>query len=239
MSTHEEPTNEERLETLKAIHAAGVSPTSALSHLTNDVKLFHLLFGHPTPATPVVQPPELVDRRAAWIRSEVQELQDAATLYEQADAYLDIIYFAIGGLVEMGIKFTHRLWRLVQAANLAKVWPDGSVRKDSRGKVIKPDGWVAPDAAIASAIDDEINGGSAEDLGTETLINSAADEVVQRMSIAMGGHVHVLLFAVAPDGMVMSASNLSLDNQRDFLRYIHHSLSVGNVLVETERMAKQ
>lgn len=235
----EEYTNEQRLETLNAVHAAGVSPSSALSHLTQDVRLFHLLFGHPAPLKPEVQPPELVERRAKWIRSEVTELEEATTVYEQADAYLDIIYFAVGGLVELGIKFTHRLWRLVQSANLAKIWPDGSIRKNEAGKVQKPDGWTAPDAAIAMAIDEEVHGIAGGELSVSSLINSVGDEVVQRLSLATGGHVHVLLFAIGEDGLVQSTSNLDLANQRDFLRYVNQSLNAGDVLVEHEEVTKQ
>lgn len=40
-----------------------------------------------------------------------------------------------------------RAWDLVQAANMAKVGPDGKVLKNVHGKVIKPDGWTPPDIA--------------------------------------------------------------------------------------------
>lgn len=240
MLDYEEPTPEERLNTLAAIEQVGVSPSNALNHLTEDVKLFHMLFGHPAPRTPQMQTPELVERRAKWIRSEVKELEDATTIYEQADAYLDVIYFACGGLVELGLKFTHRLWRLVQAANLNKIWPDGTVRKSEVGKVIKPDGWVAPDAAIASAIDEELRGAVADDQQTPA-ISQIGDEVVERLSILSGGHVRIMLFAVNEEGFVASTSNMVLDDQRDFLRYIHQSLASGDVTLvqDTEGMTKQ
>lgn len=232
---YEEPTNEERLATLATLAQTGVSPGGALNDLTDDVRLFHTMFGHPAPAKPELQTVAFVERRRRWIESECVELSDATTVADQADAYIDIIYFAVGGLVELGIKFTHRLWRLVQTANLAKVWPDGSVRKNEVGKVQKPDGWVAPDAAIAAAIQQEIDGSDApeaEGLGTD-LLSHVTGTVVERLSIAKGQNMNVLLIAVSEDGFVSSASNMVLENQRSLLRHIVQSFSTGAVMVET------
>src|SRR6476659_4257737 len=75
-----------------------------------DVKRFHLAFGHPTQEKPIsMQSQEVANKRADWIDSESQELRDAKTLVDQADAYMDIIYFAVGGLVELGVK-PNGLW---------------------------------------------------------------------------------------------------------------------------------
>lgn len=122
-----------------------------MNKLMQDVRLFHVTFGHPAAASPSMQTADYAKRRAGWIRSEADELEEAATLAEQADAYIDAIYFAVGGLVELGVD-PQPIWDLVQAANMAKVWPDGSVRKTAEGKVIKPDGWRAPDEAIEMEI---------------------------------------------------------------------------------------
>jgi len=126
-----------------------------LSAAYNAVRQFHKTFGHPAPDVPQMQPDEWVTRRAAWIMSEVDELVEAPTIIQQADAYLDVIYFALGGLVELGVE-PSAIFDLVQAANMAKIWPDGSVQKDATGKVIKPVGWVAPDAEIADQIAQQI-----------------------------------------------------------------------------------
>lgn len=144
-------TQKKDIETLvKQIESCGT-----LSAAYNAVRQFHKTFGHPAPDVPQMQPDNLVTRRAAWIMSEVDELVEAPTIIQQADAYLDVIYFALGGLVELGVE-PSAIFDLVQAANMAKIWPDGSVQKDATGKVIKPVGWVAPDAAIADAIAQQI-----------------------------------------------------------------------------------
>jgi len=116
-----------------------------------DVREFHMVFGHPAPNYPQMQPSERADARGKWIESEVEELREATTLTGQADAYLDIVYFAIGGLVELGV-MPNRLWYLVHEANMAKRHPDGSVKRREDGKIIKPEGWVAPDEAIAEEV---------------------------------------------------------------------------------------
>jgi predicted HAD superfamily Cof-like phosphohydrolase len=234
----EEVTNAQRLETLQQILSVGVSPSRGLDHLTEDVRAFHLLFGHPAPTKPQAQDSSLVARRAKWILSELDELTVAKTVHEQADAYLDIIYFAVGGLVELGIRFSHRLWRLVQGANLAKIWPDGSIRKNEAGKVQKPDGWVAPDEAIRASIEEEAASVAMPQGASTDAICIAGDAVVQQLSLATGGHVHILLFAVDEEGLVMSTSNMLLEDQRDFLRYVNQSLSSGGVLVQ-EHETKQ
>jgi predicted HAD superfamily Cof-like phosphohydrolase len=116
-----------------------------------DVHDFHRTFDHPRNTRPVLQPAERVSARADWLDEEVTELREATTIAEQADAYIDIIYFAMGGLVEMGVN-PDRLWSIVHGANMAKVWPDGTVRRREDGKIVKPDGWVAPDALIEAEI---------------------------------------------------------------------------------------
>ena len=57
---------------------------------------------------------------------------------------IDLIYFALGTLVEMGLE-ADELFDIVQKADMAKRWPDGKPRYNPKdGKVIKPDGWEDP-----------------------------------------------------------------------------------------------
>lgn len=121
-----------------------------------DVHLFHITFDHPTSDIPRMQPIERALARADWLIEEANELKDATTIFEQADAYIDSIYFAIGGLVDMGIN-PSPIWELVQAANMAKLQPDGTVARREDGKIIKPTGWIAPDALIEAEIQRQID----------------------------------------------------------------------------------
>lgn len=73
-------------------------------------------------------------------------------MVEAVDAFLDIAVVAYGGALEVaGIAATHRAADEVTRSNLAKIGPDGAVAKRADGKVMKPEGWTAPD--IAGALD--------------------------------------------------------------------------------------
>lgn len=122
-----------------------------ISALYRDVRDFHVTFGHPYSDTPVLQPKDRVEARADWIAEEVQELRDATTIVDQADAYIDALYFAIGGLVEIGVE-PSRIWAIVHGANMAKVQSDGSVKRREDGKIQKPEGWIAPEPLIVAEI---------------------------------------------------------------------------------------
>lgn len=116
------------------------------------VRAFHIAFGHPAPEKPEKQHILRAAKRAEWIDEELDELVGAQDITEQADAYLDIIYFALGGLVELGIE-PSAIFDMVQRANMAKLGPDGKPIYHPDGKVKKPEGWVAPDDAIRAHIE--------------------------------------------------------------------------------------
>jgi predicted HAD superfamily Cof-like phosphohydrolase len=117
-----------------------------------DVRAFHLAFGHAAPEAPELLHADFVERRADWIEEEADELREAATVAEQADAFIDIIYFALGGLVNLGVR-PERLWDIVQNANMAKLWPDGRPHyRDGDGKVMKPAGWQDPGPLLEAEI---------------------------------------------------------------------------------------
>lgn len=122
----------------------------------NHVRTFHRTFGHPAPSIPTVQSDKRRDDRAGFIESECDELRVATTIVDQADAYLDIIYFALGGLVELGIR-PHPLFMIVNQANMNKLWQDGKPRYDPvTNKILKPKGWEAPEPKLAAEVDRQI-----------------------------------------------------------------------------------
>ena len=80
----------------------------------------------------------------------------ADNIYEQADAMIDLMYFALGTMVEMGLE-ADELFSIVQQANMAKLWPDGKPHYNPKdGKVIKPEGWEDPAPKIKAYIDSVI-----------------------------------------------------------------------------------
>ena len=91
--------------------------------------------------------------RGKWMNEEVAEFLVADNIYEQADAMIDLMYFALGTLVEMGLE-ADELFEIVQQANMAKLWPDGKPHYNPKdGKVIKPDTWEDPAPKIRAYID--------------------------------------------------------------------------------------
>lgn len=67
---------------------------------------------------------------------------DDPDLIGAIDGLIDLLYVTYGTALEMGIDL-EPFWDEVHAANMRKV--NGPVRED--GKMLKPEGWVAPDIA--------------------------------------------------------------------------------------------
>lgn len=123
-----------------------------LNQAFNQVKEFHFMFNHPVAVKPCVIEGKRAEARANWMKEEIQEFLDSNTIEGQADAMIDLMYFALGTLVEMGVE-PENLFNIVQKANMSKVWEDGTVHYREDGKVIKPSTWIDP----APLIEEEIN----------------------------------------------------------------------------------
>ena len=84
------------------------------------------------------------------INEEHQELLEATLTedrVEQLDALIDILVVTIGAIHSMGAD-AEGAWKEVMMTNFAKIDRDtGKVRKREDGKVLKPQGWTAPNLA--------------------------------------------------------------------------------------------
>jgi len=116
------------------------------------VKTFHETFDSPVGKEPSMLDQKRAEARASWMREEIQEFLDSRNIYDQADAMIDLIYFALGTLVEMGIP-PEELFDAVQEANMNKLWSDGKPRFREDGKIIKPEGWRPPEPELKKIID--------------------------------------------------------------------------------------
>jgi len=76
------------------------------------------------------------------LREEVEEFEDASDYLGQVDALVDIVYFAVGRLLEMGVPFGPA-WDEVHRANMGK--RRGGKGRDTEVDAAKPDGWTPPD----------------------------------------------------------------------------------------------
>ena len=126
-----------------------------LEDAMNDVREFHKAFNHPHPDKLVRMDKSTKEIRAKWMREEIQEFLDAEDQAQEADAMADLIYFALGTMVVGGYsnkQFSH-IFSLVQKANMQKLFPDNKPHYNEDGKVLKPEGWIAPDQRIREYID--------------------------------------------------------------------------------------
>lgn len=88
------------------------------------------------------------------IEEEVAELRAAVAVRDEVetfDAILDIIVVCIGYGLSRGWPMVEG-WQEVMRSNLAKIGQDGRVKRREDGKIIKPEGWRAPD--LAQVMDD-------------------------------------------------------------------------------------
>ena len=115
------------------------------------VREFHETFKHPVADKPVFMKEERAKARYAWMLEEINEFLEAEEVVEQADAMIDTIYFALGTLVEMGVK-PEALFEIVQEANMSKLWADGKPHFNEMGKTIKPEGWQDAHEKLKAAI---------------------------------------------------------------------------------------
>ncbi len=118
-------------------------PTGDPASIFCQVRHFHAIAGVPIADVPTQLAPERLSARVEWLREEVSELQSATSLVDQVDAVVDVIYVAIGALVEMGVELEGP-FQLVHQSNLAKAMPDGTFQKNAAGKIIKPGEWESP-----------------------------------------------------------------------------------------------
>lgn len=115
------------------------------------VKKFHEVFGHPVSSIPTLLKPDRVMLRYSWMLDEINEFMDSKDIYDQSDAIIDLIYFALGTMVEMGVK-PDAIFDIVHNANMTKLWADGLPHYNEAGKTIKPKEWVDPKQEIIRTI---------------------------------------------------------------------------------------
>lgn len=124
----------------------------------NWVREFQLTFGHPAPGKPTMLTEQRIKERNAYMYEECEEMLEAKTLEDQVDAALDQLYFALGNLVELGVK-PDRLLEIVQKANMGKLHNvNGKMVPvyNEVGKVKKPDDWeekYAPEEKLKEEIE--------------------------------------------------------------------------------------
>lgn len=105
------------------------------------------IVGLPLPSRPQVLDPSRLRWAMSALNEEISEFEEATEngdVAEAADALIDLVYFALGRLVEMGVP-AKAVFDEVQQANMGKRRGELSKRPGSRGyDAVKPEGWQPP-----------------------------------------------------------------------------------------------
>ena len=111
---------------------------------------FNQAFGIPKLDSPEIGPEELIELRIKLLREEVEEYAEAARagdIVEVIDALADIGYILAGTILNHGMQNIYDdAFDEVHRSNMAKL-VDGKVLRREDGKVMKPQGWTAPQLA--------------------------------------------------------------------------------------------
>ena len=118
-----------------------------------NVREFHQKFGQPVQDKPVFLSKERAKIRSKWMYEEIDEFVEAADIVEQVDAMIDLIYFALGTMVEIGVT-PDAVFNIVHEANMSKLWDDGKPHYNADGKTVKPENWKTPYPKIKKEIED-------------------------------------------------------------------------------------
>lgn len=109
------------------------------------------------------QKPVLLDDKqkqfiAQMVKDEMDELQEANNVADQADAFVDAIYYLCDAAVRNGMNIDP-IFRIVHNANMQKV-VDGKVKRRKDGKILKPEGWKDPQPLIQREMGIQISYGA-------------------------------------------------------------------------------
>lgn len=110
-----------------------------------DVRSFHQKFDILNNDIPTMITKRKLQERIECMQEELDEFKKAVAeqdFPEQADALIDLVYFAKGTAVMMGLPWAD-LWDDVQRANMAKV--RGVGKRGHAVDMVKPEGWKKPD----------------------------------------------------------------------------------------------
>ena len=79
------------------------------------------------------------------MEEELGELIEAIQSQDRAEVVkegVDLLYVVLGTFQEAGIlDDIEYAWDLVHANNMSKIGPDGEVKRDEFGKILKPEGF--------------------------------------------------------------------------------------------------
>lgn len=110
------------------------------------------------PKKPILMPKEAVLFIRKMVNDELDELEEASTIVDQADALVDAIYYICDCAVRHGMNLDP-LFDIVHGANMKKVI-NGKVIRREDGKILKPEGWERPEPKLEAEMQRQATQGS-------------------------------------------------------------------------------
>lgn len=111
--------------------------------MIEDVAEFQeIVLGNKFPEKPQLLENDLRDQTVVRIQEELDEFKEAKTINDQADALVDLMYFALGALHQAGVP-TQQVFSDVHKCNMQKV--KGITKRGDDNDAAKPKEWKAPD----------------------------------------------------------------------------------------------
>ena len=102
------------------------------------------VLNYPVPDKPQKLPEGALDLKIHHLYEEITELRDATDLAEMADAFVDLAYVALGGLIQMGI-CPSPAFEEVHNANMKRKRVDEDRTGGDQPDAKKPEDWRGPD----------------------------------------------------------------------------------------------
>ena len=127
-----------------------VARERAMNPMVASLLEFNEAFEIPKLDSPGLSPEDMIELRIKLLREEVEEYAEAARagdMVEVLDALADIGYILAGTIINHGMQHIYDdAFNEVHRSNMAKL-VDGKVIRREDGKVLKPEGWQAPQLA--------------------------------------------------------------------------------------------
>lgn len=122
---------------------------------TDMVREWHHAIQAPCPTTPTLPTPKQISLSLALIEEEFQEVKealDSGDLVQVLHELTDLQYVLDGLYVRCGLdRLKDAAFGRVHHTNMTKVGPDGFVRINERGKILKPEGFKKADLSYLLA----------------------------------------------------------------------------------------
>jgi len=118
-----------------------------MSNFYQDVKTFQTAVGQHIGQAPAFPGKAERTLRMDLLMEEVKEYlegEEKQDIENVAKELADIIYIVCGTAASYGIPLD-TVFEAVHKSNMAKLGPDGVPKRREDGKILKPEGWVAPD----------------------------------------------------------------------------------------------